>query len=571
MKFKRLSLKNKNNMRLLFYILLFMFISVFPVHAATYNYYFSNAGSGSTCSEVAPCANLSDAQTKIDNANSGDTVNLYFNKGDTWTMDTDAVSPTIVYGLDIGSDDPIVNIDAYGSGAKPKFYGTISQGGTWFDTVPESDTTNGPLRWNTIFRFQRNNCSVKNIHIDGVYAHGISLGRDAGDPVDYFTLEGCDITNFGNIGIGTSYKWATQNTTVTKNTIHTGQQLQKYDKWGDVGNFWGAAILLNPAGWKRSPANNTVSYNVVYDIAGEGIHCFGATIEYNVVGDTGSVGIYIAPWNQDAADTIVRYNLVVMSDLSSSEYDNDPDIGHDGIGVADERSGGNNSNANVEVYGNIVINRFKGIFFASYHGSISPWASVKIYNNTIIDSKSTNLAIAEPAHDMVAAGKGFIKNNLSILYDRTSSSHAQDWSDPADLSTYFTIDNNYYWTSGGSPTVDVDWRTNYITTDPKLHGEEKDYPVDWDGQTGATYFSDITLEDVTPESDSDLINGGDDLGWEATFLAPGSDFALLPTSVTFVTKQQSHDGKWDIGAIIYSESKAILKPPVDLKVNIAEP
>ena len=165
----------------------------------------------------------------------------------------------------------------------------------------------------------------------------------------------------------------------------------------------------------------------------------------------------------------------------------------------------------------------------------------------------------------------FFYNNSSILYDRTGAIHAADWEDATDLSTYWTIDNNQFWTTGGSPSVDSDWQTNYVTTDPKLAGEEQGSPVDWDGQSGATYYKDITFANVIPNRNSGSIDTGKTLPYENTYLSNGSDFIGLPTTVNFVTMQQSHDGKWDIGAIIYSESKAILKPPVDLKVNIAEP
>ena len=91
--------------------------------AETYNWYFSQSGSGSTCSQEFPGKWLSSqqvgyvsgettAQNKIDSVNSDDIVNLYFNRGDTWTFNTDRASKIIDYGLIVGSDDPIVNIDA---------------------------------------------------------------------------------------------------------------------------------------------------------------------------------------------------------------------------------------------------------------------------------------------------------------------------------------------------------------------------------------------------------------------------------------------------------------------------
>ena len=569
MEFKRLSLKN--NMRLIIYILLLTFLFIFPVNAATYNYYFSMSGSGSTCSQASPCKWLSSrqvgyvsgettAQNKIDNASSDDIINLYFNRGDTWTFDTDAVSTTRNYGLAIGSDDPIVSVDAYGSGAKPKMYGTVSARGTWFDDVPKHNATTGPLKWNNLFEMERNGCSFKNIHIDGIYGSGFYVPPVY--TVDDITIESVDVTNFGSIAFTPSLTYGTQNSIITKSLFHTGQQLFRYGKSGCV-NCWGGAFTFAP--WKtegRSSANNLASYNVVYDIYGEGIHGYGYTAEYNIVGDTGSYGIYVCPASGDSTNTTIRYNFVIQS--SSDIYKNHPGASYHGIVVADERAGGSNSSVTVEVYGNIVINRYVGIMFNNYDDNTSPWASVRIFNNTIIDSFSWNMYVN---HGELATA-GYCYNNASILYDRTGDKHAKDQYG-SDISSW-TIENNHFWTTGGSPTVDVDWDTNYVTTDPKLAGEEQGSPMDWDGQSGAEYYKNITFADVTPKSGSSLINTGKNILFEDTYLSNGSDFSVLPNTFTFVKKQQLHDGKWDIGAIIFSEStesKAILKSPVGLDVG----
>jgi len=570
LKFKRLSLKKNisNIKQLSFFVLLLTFIFVSPIHAATYNYYFSNAGGGSTCSIGSPCANLSDAQTKIDAHGSGDTVNLYFNRDDTWTMNTPAVAKVVNYGLLVDIDDPIVHIDAYGSGDKPKFYGNVSD----FSSVPSDNTSTGPFRWNNVIRILRNDCSVKNMHIDGVYGHAIWLGGE-NIPTDGFTLESCDITNFGSSALTTSNTHATRDTTITKNLIHTGCQLVMAGKM--EASHWTAAIPLNPApNDKRSASGNVLSYNVLYDIGGEGFLCYGCIMEYNLVGNTSSIALFGAGRESDLTDIIIRYNLVTMSDWSTHEYDSQAYQGCDGIAVLDERVGGENSGATAEIYGNVVINRQKGIFFnesTALKGGPDPilttYNAVRIYNNTVIDSHSYNYVLSQ-FHYAVGAGNGFFHNNTSILYDRTSSAHAEDWTNPADLATYWTINNNAFWTTGGSPKVDVDWQTNYVIADPKLAGEEKDSPVDWDGQSGATYYKDITFAHVTPNSDSGLIDTGKIIPYEDTYLSNGSDFSVLPTTVTFVAKQQSHDGKWDIGAIIFSDSEAILKPPFRLNIKI---
>ena len=99
-----------------------------------------------------------------------------------------------------------------------------------------------------------------------------------------------------------------------------------------------------------------------------------------------------------------------------------------------------------------------------------------------------------------------------------------------------------------------------------MAGEERTSPVNWDGQFGATYYKDITFADVTPNSGSGLIDTGKTVPFEDTYLSNGSDFTVLPTTVTFVTKQQSHDDKWDIGAIIFSNNVYPVRDPVGLHI-----
>ena len=89
MKFRCLSSAKNNNRKirnLIFFVLMLSIICISHVHAGTYNYYFSNSGGGSTCIQNSPCSSISQAQSKINSANSGDTVNLYFKRGDSWTF-----------------------------------------------------------------------------------------------------------------------------------------------------------------------------------------------------------------------------------------------------------------------------------------------------------------------------------------------------------------------------------------------------------------------------------------------------------------------------------------------------
>ena len=543
MKFRALKTKKNRhcNIGLLFLASIITFIIISPAHAATYNYYFSTSGGGSTCSEKSPCAKVSDAQTKVNGAGSSDIVNLYFNRGDIWSFNTAAATKTLCFGIFVGSNGPTVNIDAYGTGNKPVFDGLVSN----FSTVPSHNTVTGPLFYNRIFEFRRANCSVKNIEIRRVYGVGILL-RDAGETG--FTLKYCEINNFGDCAI--VVRNGSTNVSVEYNKIYTGQELIRYRKRSG----WGGAIQIaveTPTSY--APSGNTVRYNLVYDIAGEGINAGNSIIEYNVVGNTAASAIQITPHEWNAGQSIVRYNYMIMADWSTHDYDTTlsnapPNGGGKPIGtrVFDETVGhGSNINCDIQIYGNIIINHAIGIWiFNSQGGETDKFGPVKVYNNTIIDSHVANIR----AYNLSQFTDIKIYNNASILYDRTGARHVDD--DSTSYPNGWDIDNNAFWTSGGSPTVDSDWRTNCVTSDPKLPGEEV-YHIDWDGQTGATYWKNITInKHLFPPSNSSLFNSGKTLsGYEATFLTYGSDFTKLPGTATFVTSKQPDAGKWDIGAI----------------------
>jgi S-layer homology domain len=542
--------------RSLFYILLLTFISVSSVHAATTFHYFANSGSDSNtpCTNSgSPCKTLDKAQNIIDSKSSSDVVYLYFKRGDTWSMDTSAVALTTTYGLTVANRNPKVNIDAYGSGNKPVFDGMVPD----FNDpgVHPHNATTGPFFWNKVFQINRNHCSIKNVKIANVYGSAVCLGS-VNDPADYFTFEGNEVSNFGYSGVYPSMNYGTRYSTYTKNLIHDGGQLYKVGLSGFPN--WG--IGLSTVTWpatNRTALGNEVSYNVVYNISGEGIHGNGYTAEYNIIGDTGSVGIYLYGATNDMVSTIARYNFVVMSDHSSSEYFNLPKISPDGIYITDELAGGDNTGATIQVYGNIVINRWMGIAFNDFAND-SQMGEVRIYNNTLIDNHKYNIYIGN--YDKVQAGGGYIYNNASILYDQTSLTHVLDQDNPADLSSYWTIDHNAFWTTGcaGNPTVDDDWKTYWVHNDPKLAGEEQGSPVAWTGQSGSTYYKDITFSNVLPNSDSALINAGKTLGagYETKFLTYGTDFSKLPFVPTFQRASQSDLPEWSIGAIVRGGGKS---------------
>ena len=536
---------NYNFIRLLPLVLIIMFSLVSSLHAATYSYYFSKGGGGSQCSQSSPCSSISQAQAKINSANSGDTVNLKFRRGDTWTFNT-AGGTTLTWGLTVRSTDPTVNIDAYGSGSLPVFDGLVSN----FNSVPVHGQ--GAVRYSRIFAFEKAYCSVKNIEIRRVYGHAIFLKNNGQKG---FLLSRCNINRFGNSGIAAST--AAQNVIVEYCTFHTGQELYRYYK--DGGAAWSGAITLKKEGGTK-PIGNIIRHNLVYDIYGEGINVGNAIVEYNVIGDTGSIGICVVPHNWDFEENIVRYNIITHSNWSTSIYD-DFRGGSSPVGfrVFDEQNGGDNSKADIQFYGNIIINRSYGIWI--FNPRDSAFGSVKIYNNTVIDSHKYNIYVADPTmfNDIR------IYNNAFILYDQISTKHALDYRDFLPRSNW-RVENNSFWTKGGSPTVDTDWRIGYITSDPGLPGEPS---VDWDGQTGPTYYKGINFSDIYPRVGSPLNDSGKILGagYSATFLTSGTNFSKLPVEATF--QISSISGSWPIGAIVHENgtgSGVSIRPPSNLQI-----
>jgi len=508
--------------------------------AATYNYYFSDDAAGNAAgndttgdgSISTPWKSLSKARTEINNKNSGDTVNLYFDRGDTWSDDTKALNGTTLRILLVDTNDPIVNIDAYGTGNDPIFDGEVTD----FSTVGESNCTSAPCFYTRFFEFQRENCSISNVEIKDVYGHAIYLRDDA----DSFTLSNSLIHDFGSSGIVPRGANGIENSTVQYNTFHSGQLL--YENTKRTG--WGAMIDLTASGSGSSSSckNNTVKYNLVYDSGGEGINAPSSVIEYNVVGDTFSTAINTSAHDYDYLDAIVRHNFVIAS--SSLTYG-----WATCIRIYDEATGGDNSAADIEVYGNICINRQYGLRMYCSVECNNPYNSIKVHNNLFIDNREANILINNESTDFPVV---YFYNNVSILYDRTGSNHT----DPGGIAPEvgWEISNNAFWTTGGSPSYDSDFETNAIETDPELTGEPS---IDWDGQSGSGYYNNIDFDThLLPNMDSPLYQAGYNIGSytaaQKTFLITGSDFEdVTDGSSAFETSEGSDPfdiGPWIIGA-----------------------
>ena len=118
-------------------ILLILLVAV-SAHGATYNFYFSSGATGNATGTdtavaltdcVGPagtasgtCSTISHVNTMINLAASDDIVYIWFDRGDTWTADTEALASSGSV-IAVWSYDPTVHFNAYGTGALPIFDG----------------------------------------------------------------------------------------------------------------------------------------------------------------------------------------------------------------------------------------------------------------------------------------------------------------------------------------------------------------------------------------------------------------------------------------------------------------
>ena len=530
--------KIRNMNKVILFVLIVTFIYISPVNAKIYNYYFSTSGGGSACSQQSPCSTLAMAEKKGNAHGSGDTVNLYFKRGDIWKYNTAQVSrDAIVVDL---ANSPI-HIDSYDSGPKPIFDGLVTN----WDDVPNHNDTNGPFRWHHFFSVRKANSSIKNVDIRNCYGRGITL-KDYGG--NNFTLSGCSIHNVGDAAILSDPSTDLINSIFVNNEFYGLVELYKVRGEISYGARYGVGIALTPSWGTYKVYNNIFAHNVVYNSASEGIELHNSLIEYNIFGDTSSCAIDTAPQTADTAGytTTVRYNLIVHS--NSKDYVGVHEMGpgdNVGIRVFDEHIRGSNTNSKILIYGNIIINRYFGIrVYPEVKQTRNAFGSVKIFNNTLIDN-DRNIGLGYDYNSLIDSLE--IYNNSFILYNNTTGKHSAEASHSLPQANV-KIENNAFWTTGGSPSVDADWKNNCVITNPKLSGE---YSVNWNGQTGSEYYKNINVSDVSPPPDSKLLVSGKILtGYNVPLLTNVGEFNKLPGKANFIMKSNNNNGNWAIGAVL---------------------
>lgn len=545
-------------MRKLLYILSFLLLAS-PCWGATYDYYFDTSGGGSTCSQVSPCATLAAAQTKANAHSSGDTVNLYFGRGNTWTCDTLALTRGDSC-FAVNNGEATINIDSYDSGdgsAKPVFDGNVS---TWTTVSDCSTPSTYPCRYSPFFLIQTPNSSISNVEIKDVYGKAIQLNGYSGgacatrDCADGFLLSGATIYNIGLGAIGVNFNAGIEDAVVENCLIYSGQNIPGNDLCeGGNNTCWGAAINFEASGFGSDSLcqNNIIRHNIVYDIYGEGINASNSVIEYNLVGTTSSIALNVVAHDFDPGTSIIRWNWVIHEDYATTDYDGAVNSSQACFRVIDEDSGGDNTNADFQIYGNICVNTTYGarLQCPNFCSTDGAFGSVKIYNNTFIDNYYRSFYITHESYFTNL----YIYNNSSIFYD-SSGDHSNAFTKQG----VWEISNNHFYAAAGlSPSKDTDLETNQQTSDPDLPGGPGGSNKDFDSQSGAGYYNNILFSDIYPPSGSPLIGNGYDYGggFDDTLLTTGTDFTDLPTTETFATVEQS-SGAYDIGAAVRSGAAA---------------
>jgi len=541
-------------------------------------YYFDSvAGGGTTCSEGSPCATYALMKTKIDTRGVNEEIGIMLKDGSEWSANSaTATQFTFVH---VENDNPIVHFEAYpGTGAKPIFNGQVTDFSA-LDTGaldwPNGDTCTAgcatpPCIGNRLLWIERSYSTVKGIELKNGYGSAITFGRSSDPDGDYYTdnfvVELCEIHNFGYGFFSISQNWQTQNSVAQYNKMYQGQQIWRYGhdqtespdctdlKWGN-----GVAMAMQP-GNRREPYNNIVRYNIIYDVAGEGIHNSCGTTEYNIIGDTASTAIHtgsMARTYTENCDMIIRHNLITMS--GSQAYGDLIGGGssHDGIDLHNEEANGYPINIQVEIYGNTIINRNIGLKINDGQNWGHAWGPIRIYNNTVINSQLGNIYSSCENIETVFPDLKFY-NNASIFYGESDTIYHS-----AGLDTGFTHDKNLYYHDTGTHAINI-LDNGKLTGDPKLYGEDKaanPNNVDWSGLATGDPTADggevvnVEWTDIAYLVDSALVAGAgfdiSTLGWGGDrFLSVGTDFDdVLDGESAFVTKQQT-DGFWTIGAYL---------------------
>ena len=521
-------------------------------NAATYNWYFANAGNDTTGNgtEANPWKTATKARNMIHATSSDDVVNVYWNRGDTFDVSYSAIG---AHGFVLKPSRAQVTMDAYGTGAKPILDGGID----WPNTFLKPANIN----YSTV-HIDRDDCTFRNLRFQNIYMIVFLVENTENDHqetgLDNLLIEDCVATNLGFGFVDAGYLYTTSsNVTVRRCEVSYANYRQKNDicSW-----CWRAAI--SNGGTSGEIINMTVDSCYVHDSYGEGITIgTTGTISNCLVVNTAAPAIYISPqYRKIDGQVKVTNNLIAQGTGEWSRGSGHSDMAADGIVIRDESIYGNNNNATVNICGNIVIGARRGIGLDCMKDDMDStqiFESVNVYNNILIDNTWNFLYYAWYRFNgsyTRFADNIMIINNSSILYTPSGLKHVATWGDAVYSGTW-TLGPNHWYTKGSkTPTVDSYWTDNWGNHDGRGTDQKGDPKLIDTGWRSISDASDFEFSDFYPPSDSGLVDVGYALSgsYNHKFLTTGTNWHDLPNKSTFVTVSQNDQGaKWDMGATVH--------------------
>jgi hypothetical protein len=375
---------------------------------------------------------------------------------------------------------------------------TIQKYGT---DIVKVDCTGYSFTWAGVFQL---NPGANNILIDGFEIQnspfaGIMQAQNSG--LSNFLVRNCYIHNCAGPGMkaynSSNVEFGPYNTVYN---VHTGMLSQEAISFSDINGF-------------------NIHHNHLEYYGKEGIDCKSGArngdVHHNRIITTSNtsydnnLGIYCDAYSSPNQNNIRIYNNYITGDSGC------------GIAIGAEKDGG--VTQNIFVYNNIIdmLLNLYGISITTYNDGVTQNIhDIYIYNNTVRTAGGTPMQVQ--AHAGNLTGNIHIKNNIFMTQTGVNL-HVFNYPYPSlDI---FTLLNNLYWKTGGSPSntwanSTHGWGAPYFTQDPLFTGG-----------AGSDYFR---LQNVSPARDQ-----GTDV--DLTF-----DYADLLRPVPV-------GGAYDIGAYEYRE------------------
>jgi len=550
------------------YLLLPLLLFAGQAWGATYNWYFSNAGNDTTGdgTEGTPWATAAKAQTQIHATSTDDVVNVFWNRGDTFSV---LYADLGQMAFNLTKTRGKVVMDAYGAEEDPK---PIFDGGMDWPNQTVSPGTSTHL--NAVIKITKDDCEFRNLQFQNlpydVFILDAGYGTWEETGLDGLTIEDCDASNLGYGFVTGGYnRTISSNVTVQRCEVGYSNYIFKNEL---CSNCWRSAI--GSGGTSGLINDMIIDECYIHHAGGEGIHISGVrtTVSNCMVVFSISVGIYICPQYQTPTGTHTVKNNIVAQGIDEWSRNAGTVCAADGIVIRDEKTTGDNRQCIVNIHGNVVIGAKRGIGLdvIDENGlditNTQTFEEVNIYNNTLIDNSWNFLYYAWYRYN-----SGYTKfadtvriiNNTSSINNTSTLAHVETWG----TATYpgsWTIGPNHWHTSTdpGNESIPTAWvHEDDINGDPQItlnYGSGG-----WRLIEAADEFN---FDDFYPPSGSPLVDAGLNLdaykdadgdGFNVSFLTEDSDWHTLPSAGVFNTASQSDAGTdWDMGAVIYSGDMA---------------